>query len=84
MTFERRISYLKSAYLSLARYDRDIVKRLINDIDNIPMSDIKRLKGYNNPNLYRLRVGKYRVIYFLAEDEEIIIAQIDTRGDIYK
>ncbi len=32
---------------------------------------------------HRLRMGKYRVIYHI-EDGNIIIAKVDSRGDIYK
>ena len=32
---------------------------------------------------YRLRAGKYRVIFFI-ENENIYIVKVDTRGDIYK
>ena len=52
-------------------------------IDKIPQGDIKRLQGEKYPPLYRLRVGKFRIIYHI-ENEEIIIAKIDTRGDVYK
>jgi len=34
------------------------------------------------PNLFRLRIGKYRALYYL-DDEIIVIVKIDTRGDIY-
>ncbi len=45
--------------------------------------DIKKLKGYENR--FRLRVGKYRIIYELHKDILILIL-IDggNRGDIYK
>ena len=79
----RKITYLRNAYKTLATYDKDTRKRLVEAIEKIPQGDIKRLQGENHPPLYRLRVGKYRVIYVI-EQEEIVVAKIDARGDVYK
>ncbi len=79
----RRIIYLKSAYKSLSEYDKDTRIRIVDAIEKIPRGDIKRLQGEKHPPLYRLRVGKYRIIYHI-ENNDIIIAKIDTRGDVYK
>lgn len=78
-----KIVYLKRAFKSLETYELSIRKRIISNIEKIPQGDIKKLKGEKHPPLYRLRIGKYRVIYHI-ENENIIIANIDTRGDIYK
>jgi mRNA interferase RelE/StbE len=43
-------------------------------------NDIKKLKGYNN--LYRLRLGKIRIIYQIA-NTNVEIIDIDYRGNIY-
>ena len=79
----RKIIYLKSAYKVLAEYEKDTRRRIVDAIEKIPQGDIKRLQGEKYPPLYRLRVGKFRIIYHI-ENGEIIIARIDTRGDIYK
>jgi mRNA interferase RelE/StbE len=79
----RKITYLKNAYKSLAVYYKDTRKRIIDAVEAIPQGDIKKLQGEKYPPLYRLRVGKYRIIY-LIEQDEILIAKIDTRGDVYK
>lgn len=78
-----KITYLKSAFKSLDKYDIKTRKRIIESIDKIPQGDIKRLQGEKYPPVYRLRLGKYRIIYHI-ENENIIIVNIDTRGDIYK
>jgi len=45
--------------------------------------DIKTMQGYEN--LYRLRVGQYRFIYQIQNDDLIIfIIKAGNRGDIYK
>ena len=79
----RRIIYLKSAYKSLSEYDKDTRIRIVDAIEKIPRGDIKRLQGEKHPPLYRLRAGKHRIIYHI-ENNDIIIAKIDTRGDVYK
>lgn len=44
--------------------------------------DIKKLKGYENR--YRLRIGKYRIIYEIYDEKLIIIlADGGSRGGIY-
>lgn len=45
-----------------------------------PEGDIKPVKG---SEALRLRIGKYRVIYYL-EGDIIKITDIDSRGQIYK
>ena len=79
----QKITYLKHAYKALEEYDKPTRKRIIEAIARIPKGDIKKLQGSNFPPLYRLRVGKYRIIYNI-EDDGILIVKIDTRGDAYK
>lgn len=56
---------------------------ILSKKQNYNQLDIKKLKGYENR--FRLRVGKYRIIYELHRDILILIL-IDggNRGDIYK
>lgn len=75
--------FILNPHLNLQKDDNSTRKRIINAIERIPQGDIKKLKGEKYPPLYRLRVGKYRIIYHI-EDDNIVIAEIDTRGDIYK
>jgi len=77
-----KIIYLKTAYKTLSKYDQRTQKRVVAAIDKIPQGDIKKIKTYHMPNLFRLRIGKYRALYYL-DDEIIVIVKIDTRGDIY-
>ncbi len=45
---------------------------------------IKPMKG-SNSNEYRLRFGKYRIIYEVIDDELLIyLIDADSRGGIYK
>lgn len=45
-----------------------------------PQGDIKSLSGQNG---YRLRIGKYRILFDMTGNE-IVVYKIDLRGQIYK
>ncbi|MDR7855646.1 type II toxin-antitoxin system RelE/ParE family toxin [Tissierella sp.] len=76
--------YSKDSKKSLESYDKKTGLRIIKAIEDIPLGDIKRLEGNNVPILFRLRVGKYRIIYSYLDKDCIKVIKIDTRGDIYK
>lgn len=59
-------------------------KRILQAIQKLPeYGDIKPLVGYEN--LYRLRVGTYRIIYTIEQDLLIIrVMNVGNRGDVYK
>ncbi len=44
--------------------------------------DIKQLIGSSNPVLYRLRVGKYRIVYAIVDDQ-IMIFFVQLRKKVY-
>lgn len=58
--------------------------RLLSAISKLPdEGDRKLMRGY--PGYYRLRVGSYRVIYTVENDQLIVrVINIGNRGDIYK
>nr|VFJ43755.1 MAG: mRNA interferase RelE/StbE [Candidatus Kentron sp. DK]VFJ45670.1 MAG: mRNA interferase RelE/StbE [Candidatus Kentron sp. DK] len=48
-----------------------------------PKLDIKKMQGFDT--VYRLRIGKYRLIYEIIEDELVVlIMKVGVRGDVYK
>ena len=56
----------------------------IDALDENPRPDgVKKLKGKDNQ--YRIRVGDYRIIYTI-EDQEllIVVVQLGARSDVYK
>jgi mRNA-degrading endonuclease RelE of RelBE toxin-antitoxin system len=53
---------------------KDRIKISIKNLENGPFlshsgTDIKKLVSKSNPPLYRLRIGDYRVIFFVIEQE---------------
>jgi len=86
--FEIRFSKSAGKYLKkLDRTTKDRIKKSLFDLAEDPYKirnlDIKRLAGYEDS--YRLRVGKYRALYKIIDNEVVIfVFDLDSRGDIYK
>ena len=75
------ITYSKTAVKSIRHLNEPIKSNIKNAIEKIPQGDIKKLAGYTN--IYRLRVGNYRIIYKAISDG-IFIEDILPRGEAYK
>ena len=58
-------------------------RRIVDAIEQLPGSgDIKRLQGHDD--LFRLRVGPYRVLYTVDNGEFVIyVVDAGSRGQIY-
>ncbi len=80
-----QIKLSKQAVKQLDKMDDATAKRVLDAIRGLsevpPKGDIKPLRGFKQK--YRLRVGSYRILYGLVKNE-IHIADIGSRGDIYK
>lgn len=78
-----KINIKKKARKFINKQSKDQQIRLYNAIFNLPAGDIKKLQTFSN--MYRLRVGKYRIIFEWIENQIIIdVTDADSRGDIYK
>ncbi len=78
-----KLSFSKTFEKSFAKYDHTLQKRIYTAILKLPEGDVKRLSGDNVPPIFRLRVSKYRIL-FHADENEIKILKVDSRGDVYK
>ena len=83
-----KLKYRRQARNYLARLPLKTKTVIINKLHEIaidpdaPSPDIDVLKGRQG---YRLRVGKYRILYTRQDDQLIIeVVKVRTRGDIYK
>ncbi|MCD8181197.1 MAG: type II toxin-antitoxin system RelE/ParE family toxin [Firmicutes bacterium] len=78
-----KIEFEKAAQKFLEKQDKKQRLRLYKAIYQLPNgTDIKRLTGLN---IYRLRVGNYRILYTIDDVIRLIdIVNIDNRGQIYK
>ncbi len=76
--------YSKTSVRYLQKLEKNISRKIIDAIEKLPdEGNIAKLKGKKVKNIYRLRAGKYRII-FSWEKDLIKIVKIDTRGDVYK
>ena len=88
MTFEINIKAKSLKFISsLQKHDRTSIKEamLVLKEDPVPIKflDITKLKGEKNK--YRIRRGKFRIVYeVIWEQKLILIHRIDFRGDAYK
>ena len=82
MSMKYSIKFEKSAVKFLNKLTKEQRIRIYEAIKRLPQgSDIKKLK---NKNLYRLRIGKIRVIYAIDNGMYIInVINIDSRGQVY-
>ena len=83
------IRFSKAAVKAVNLMDKATKDRIYAGIQGLtqkpPLGDVKPLQAYHDA--YRLRIGKYRIIYkFTLEFQiEILhIIDIGSRGDIYK
>jgi len=82
-----KIAWTQSALTDLEKLDPLIARRIVNKItwlvknyENItPEPLVKELKG-----LFKFRVGDWRIVYSLEEDDTIVIQFIGHRSQIYK
>lgn len=77
----------KKAMKFIQKQERRQQERLLKAIYALPLiGDIKKMIGENN--LYRLRVGDYRLLFeMLEKSNEITLIDVtnaDNRGQIYK
>jgi mRNA interferase RelE/StbE len=78
------LSFGKKCLKFLARCEESKRTYIVEAIGELPeKGDIKKLRGQVIKNTFRLRVGRYRIV-FAWEGDEIKIIKIDTRGDVYK
>lgn len=79
-----RIVIEKPAMKFLQKQPQAQRERLLRAIQCLPNNgDIKPMSGHEN--LYRLRVGSYRVIYTIEGELLIVrVLTIGNRGDVYK
>lgn len=83
-----KVQILPSALKELSRLDKTAKKRIdthILDLANIPRpSGAIAMKGASK-GLFRIVVGKYRVIYEIKDDQLIIVVvKIGHRREVYR
>ncbi|MBW8351745.1 type II toxin-antitoxin system RelE/ParE family toxin [Bacillus sp. IITD106] len=60
-------------------------KNIVSSLAENPytQSNVIKLSGYEN--LYRARIGRYRILYKILDDKLIVyVSDIESRGQVYK
>jgi mRNA interferase RelE/StbE len=83
-----KIAFKTSAEKDLRRLPKPAITSILTAIDALAINpyptDIKKLKGLERP-YFRLRVGNYRVIYEVHNQELVVhIIEIGHRKEIYR
>jgi len=83
-----QIKYSNTALKRLRNIPRNLAQRIqekLTNLANNPYEYNPSVKKLVNREGYRLRVGDWRIIYQIYDDEIVILVlDIDTRGGIYK
>ena len=78
------IEWKESAIKELSKLERNLSSRIYKKVtslkENFNSVDIKRLQ---NSDLFRLRVGDFRVLFEIKKDT-IVIIKVSNRKNIYK
>ena len=81
------VEYDSKALKELAKLDKPITRRILKAVDALSSgprpSGARPLVGY--PDLWRIRVGDYRVIYTIKDAELVILAlRVAHRSSVYR
>jgi mRNA-degrading endonuclease RelE of RelBE toxin-antitoxin system len=82
---KRLLVYRPAAQRELANMDRSGARRILLALEAFAADgrgDVKALQGALKGR-YRLRVGKWRVFFSLNQPGQIVVTDIDNRGQAY-
>ncbi len=83
------VKYHKQASKFLKRLAvKGDIKRIYSKVENLKVEpfpkDAKRVEGYNDFKVFRIRVGSYRILYFINfKEQKIYVVSIDKRERVY-
>ena len=82
-----KIEFEKQVLKYLSKIDKEISRRIIEKIEKLKNNpfpqDSKRIVNTKD-KVFRIRVGEFRVLYRIKDNQIIIIFLIDKRSKIYK
>ncbi len=81
------ITFARSARKELESLDASVVRRIFPRIQALAQEPRPRgcRKLHNEPNLWRIRIGNYRVIYAIYDKERIVdISAVRHRREVYR
>lgn len=78
----------RKAQKQLEKLPKDAHKRMVEALHTLQGEgfsiklDIKKLQGYRNH--YRVRIGKYRILFELLTDKTVVVYAMLPRAEAYK
>ena len=86
-TTEYEIIFARTARKELELLDNNFIRRILRKIESLVTNPrpagCEKLKGHEN--LWRVRVGDYRIVYSIFDDKKIIdISIVRHRKDAYR
>jgi len=82
-----RVEFSPRALKEMKKLPKNIREKCIIEIETLAENPIPRgvVKLAGRRNIYRIRVGKYRILYqFCPEDRLVIIVRIGKRESVYQ
>lgn len=82
-----QITLKKTAEKDLDKINEPYISTIINEIEHLDSNprNEKVKKLVNRENEYRMKVGSYRVLFYIDDDEKVIkIARVLHRKDAYR
>lgn len=82
-----KIFFSKNSDKALRRMPRNLALKIAKKIKELAnnLHGMRNIKKLTNHPGYRLRVGDWRIVYTVNDDELIIhVINVKTRGEIYK
>lgn len=84
-----RIRFSKAADKALRKMDRQIVARILDELEDVSMLEDPRSRGKalvgNLAGLWRYRVGDYRIVCDIEDGELVIlVVDVDHRSGVYQ
>jgi mRNA interferase RelE/StbE len=82
-----RVEFAKSVHKELASLPKNFQIRVIGGIEGLQENPrphgIKKLK--NNEDLYRIRIGDYRVVFYIFDSsKKILVTRVQHRREVYR
>ena len=82
------LEFSNQAKKFLKGLDNSIIERILKRIEKLKQeavpSDAKFIGRENNDKIFRYRIGNYRILYKIKEQEKnILIVKIDKREKVY-
>jgi mRNA interferase RelE/StbE len=76
------IVYSKKAAKVISDLDPSVKQRMRKALAGLPEGDVKRLVGQTD--VYRLRVGDWRILFSYPDDDTVLVEKIAPRGQVYR